>query len=445
MVRDRRHTRPATIRPATPARAVVALALALALLLAGAADAPAKKVRYMVTAVGVTEEHRTSESLVAAWFAEVETRTTYVVRSPKPFVFSRDDLTSTPFFRFATPVAGRVTQTGSGHAWAVIGPPAPTVCAGTISGSGGGRVAGEVSLSGLNPARAVVDVGVPESLEASRTSVGGCTPGGPFTWTHSAQIEDAKVYTRRADLRKAFGKPFTLTNRDVYDELPGQRTTTTWTLRFTPVAEKPRREQWRVEITGRDMWSWGRTSTIGAGVWVNWTHRTDLEVVDGKVRNARARVLVSGVEPFSTPPDLFSVTSRKTLEPSYDVRIVRKRGRRVELRLLDDRLTTAPRNSYRVDYGVRLNPGEQSLDVFRAAGFPIPTITYQTLLDRGTIDVYERGHVPNSFRVVFSLRPGVHRREPASFAEQLPCNVNDAQGDCFLTRGGEEIRITRIR
>lgn len=421
-----------------------------------AGDVLGSKVRYTLT-VTHTRQYDMGDSHESCtdggcsfWWDEAHDSESYVARSVRPFTIKRTDF-GIPHFEFTASVKGTVKAVTSGSGWSrtfstrtgVV-----TRCVRRATGSGAGAVAGTVSMKGIAPARAIVEIR--RRWSGSTTTTGGCDGGvqtdtqdwGPATSWSGVQ----RSWLRKFDLRKAFGHTFTLNDRQTAPGLiPGRELTTSrWTLQFAPVEERrPERQRWQVDVRGHDRWSWGVLTGLQGGVNVQWLHRTTLEIEDGKVVSRSGKVLVEEVQPFSEPAGVFRVTNTTKTWPAYELKSAVKRGNRVTLNLFRD--DPGGRSLYRVNFALRL-AGPQALDIMRNAGVPSPDIRYQELLKRGTVTDSVTPSTPEPARLVFLLRPGLQTRETDAFNRQLPCLRFRATLDgCFVARGGQLVTVTRLR
>jgi hypothetical protein len=106
-----------------------------------------------------------------------------------------------------------------------------------------------------------------------------------------------------------------------------------------------------------------------------------------------------------------------------------------------------PGSAYRIDFAPFFT-GPQALDIMLKYGVPGAQTRYRELSAPGAIPTESLfPTVPNSFRVVFPLREGTYTRETGLFHEGLPCSTFGAVSatECFLRRGGEEVRVTKLR
>lgn len=421
----------------------------------GAGDALGSQMRYTLTVthtrqydMGHSHESCT-DSGCAFWWDEAHDSESYVARSVRPFTIKRTDF-GIAHFEFSAPITGTVKAVTSGSGWSrsYSNKTGVTHCVRSSSGSGAGTVAGTVSMKGIAPARAIVDIR--RRWSGSTTTTGGCNGGvqtdtqdwGPSTSWSGVQ----RSWLRKFDLRKAFGHTFALNDRQTTPGLiPGRELTTNrWTLQFTPVeGPKPERQRWQVDVRGHDRWSWGVLTGLQGGVNVQWLHRTTLEIEGGKVVSSSGKVSVEEVQPFSEPAGVFTVTNTTKTWPAYKLKSAVKNGNRITLNLFrDDR---GGQSFYRVNFALRL-AGPQALDIMRKAGVPDPDIRYQELLKRGTVTDSVTPLIPYPSRLVVLLRPGLQTRETDAFNRQLPCLRFRATLDgCFVARGGQLVTVTRLR
>jgi hypothetical protein len=261
----------------------------------------------------------------------------------------------------------------------------------------------------------------------------------------------SRVTTKATDLSRRYGQAFTLSHelqldgqspqaKHLCEGVPGCRVRYRWTLSFVPVERAQERERWQVEVRGRDRWSWGEYAAgPGAGVWVDWVHRTVLQLEDGKPSSATGQVTVARVTSFSDPEGVFEVEYATTTRPAYTLSKVERRGQTVELGLLHD-----PGSTYKVDFSLRL-AGPAALERLRAARIPNADAVYERLAQRGAITNSVAPLVPMSPRVVVRLRPGTVSRVTEAVNEQLPCTLfGSTVKDCFLTRGGEIVTVVKL-
>jgi len=376
--------------------------------------------------------------------------TTTVAESTRPFAITRTTSAAGPVFRFESKLAGTLAHVGSGYEIAYELP--ENDCSEAATRTVGGRVA-VVPLVGArqNPAPLHIEI-KPKSPTATLTcvyrdgtrstdSVHTLLPQNP-RWNGMLGF----VETTPVNLATRYGRAFTVEYRTSHrrvtacDYCQTRKQTTverryTWTLRFTPVKPPPKRTRWQVDVRGRDLWSWG-SSAAGPGgrVAVDWLHRTVLEVEGDKVLSAKGKVTVLGTSSVPMPPGVFRITQKTKGHPGYTLKWARRNGRRVELNLTHD-----PGATYELDFTLTLTA--DALARLRAAGIPDPEVRYKVLVDRGPIAIHEWGSVPSRQRLVFLLKPGAQHREPDSFAEHLPCRSGTSDKDCYLTRGGEEVRV----
>lgn len=402
------------------------------------------EARYTLT-ISFTGDWRVSSGGAAA-----RKTTTYVVRSVKPFAIKRDGRS----FTFDTMMKGSLGHTGTavtaGYKDCVVTYTDRSVVE---------RVEGLVTLKGRSPAPAVVNLwwvtkGSEPPIIQTREDTGDCPK---FSIDPVQKISSlvwrypSKLATKPIDWAAKFGKPFTIEMRENLDgtdpgnhlcEGAGTKACSvrySWTLSFVPVGPVET-ARWRVAVSGTDSWSWGRTATLGAGVWVDWTLLTELDVEDGEVANATSKVTVDRVTPFSDPDGVFQVSHRAKTYSPYTPKKAVLRGKTLEIFLWDD-----PGSMYRVDFAVKLS-GPQALQRMRDAGVPNPETTYEGLAKRGAIPSTAIPFVPFSNRLVQKLADGQwYPRETEGYNQQLPCKKGLAAKECFLRRGGERVTVQRIR
>jgi hypothetical protein len=302
---------------------------------------------------------------------------------------------------------------------------------------------GKITLKGISPARILTDVSPGREQSGTQTVV-TCSTDGCSTSTTSIPggfIDDS--WLKRVNLRKVFGREFTVVDRRTTPPLTTNGTTTReqWRFHFTPVADPVKTERWQVEVRGQDRWSWGMYTGLRAGVDVDWAHRTTLVIRNGKLTAAKGKVDVVRVRPFSEPPGAFDVTTyTATTPPAYELKKASKSGNRVTLGLWK-----VNRSEYTVDFSVAA-AGPALLDKLRSIGVVDPEATYQAVLARGPIQDTATPIVPSSPRLAVTLRPGTFNRDTDLFNQQLPCLDSGAsQADCFLTRGGQRVTVTQLK
>ncbi len=370
---------------------------------------------------------------------------TYGATSVKPFTFTRMG----KYFKFKTRMKGTSQQVGGGSGWwhDWIGGEGWSDGTWTSRREAHSKVAGKVYLNGATPARLINEMRAKEDTSSTRTVVmcpeTGCTTS---TEPFPSGFSD-RSWLKRVNLRKAFGKAFTVVDKRTKPPLATNGTTTRekWYYRFTPVAEPVKTERWRVEVRGQDRWSWGMYSVLGAGVYVDWAHRTTLVIKNGKITSAKGKVHIVRVRKFSEPPGAFDVTSYKTsTPPAYKLKkaVKRKNSNRVVLGLWKDN-----RSMYRVDFAVAA-AGPELLEKLRAIGVADPEATYRGVVARGPIDDSAAPIVPSNPRLVVRLLPGDPGKwqENEEFNKPLPCVKSGAtEDDCFLTRGGQIVTVTQLK
>lgn len=365
----------------------------------------------------------------------------YGASSVRPFAFARQG----DYYSFVARMKGTYQQVGGFSSWSNwwLGGLGYNL----VTASGGhdadGAVTGTVTLKGINPARLINDIGPTKEQSGTQTvvtcSTGDCTtsttdfPGG--------FIDDS--WLKRVNLRKVFGREFTVVDRRTTPPLTTNGTTTReqWRFHFTPVADPVKTERWQVEVRGQDRWSWGMYTGLRAGVDIDWAHRTTLVVKNGKLTSAQGKVHVVRVRPFSEPPGAFDVTTyTATTPPAYELKKAAKSGNRVTLGLWKDN-----RSEYTVDFSVAA-AGPALLAKLRSIGVADPEATYQAVLARGAIQDSATPIVPSSSRLAVTLRPGTFNRDTDEFNTQLPCRDSGAtQQDCFFTRGGQRVTVTQLK
>jgi len=450
---------PASARLAQVVALLAALGAVLIAALAGASAARGESMRYTLTATSSNEQDRYWYS-ASQWlgpdatvFSSINSEDehlswTWTAASVRPFAITRDG----DRFTFTAPVAGRFSALTSRTSWWWFAPD-PYSCWWYWAGSAMGPVSGTVALGELNPAQLTVRVGAYEPGETP-PQVGTldrvwCSGSDRQPWVPSEAIARLRALLKRYDLRKKYGKAFTLTDSRVVKGDPSyvvDQTASRWTFRFTPVVEpakeeeqqKPKQERWQIEVRGRDRSSWGMFTGLRGGVWVDWAQRTTLGLEDGKLTSALASAHVLGVTPFSEPPGGFTVTGNAQPTPPFEPTVT-KTGDSVRI-LLGNRGNPP---AYRLDFTLQV-AGPVLLDRLRQIGVANPEQTYQSLLARGPITDREVVDIPNNKAVVAPLRPGTFSRESGGFADQLPC-PKVTQQDCFLNRGGEIVTVTRLK
>jgi hypothetical protein len=365
----------------------------------------------------------------------------YGARSVRPFTVERQG----DYFSFAARMKGTSQQVGGSSGWSNwwIGGLGYRYAATSDGYRAQGNVTGKITLKGISPARLITDMGPAKGQTGTQTVV-TCSPDGCSTSTTSFPggfIDDS--WLKRVNLRKVFGREFTVVDRRTTPPLTTNGTTTRekWRFHFTPVADPVKTERWQVEVRGQDRWSWGMYTGLRAGVDVDWAHRTTLVVKNGKLTSAKGKVHVLRVRPFSEPPGAFDVTTyTATTPPAYELPKASKSGNRVTLGLWKDN-----RSEYTVDFSVAA-AGPALLDKLRSIGVADPEATYQAVLARGAIQDSATPIVPSSPRLVVTLRPGAFNRDTDEFNKQLPCLDSGAsQPDCFLTRGGQRVTVTQLK
>jgi hypothetical protein len=381
----------------------------------------------------------------------------YVAKSVRPFAITRSGTGSAATFTLSPLLRGTLGHSGE----MIHGSPGCTVRyqeTATVS-----TVQGYLVLNGRSPAPLVAHVswvgGSGDPVKVSWKREGSRCPTTstvPSTYGNSSLVfPPARLTLPRFDLSRRFGKAFTLEHRQELDGrspgthlcsgqagLPGTRScriTYRWTFAFTPVG-KVEPQRWQVEVRGSDRWSWGRTATLGAGVWVDWVHRTEVVLEDGKVTRATGRVAVEKATPFSDPDGVFTVSFRTTTYPPYTPRKAVKRVGLLELGLWRD-----PGSTYRVDFTVGI-AGPQALALMRTWGVPSPDTTYQELVKRGRVASVVIPLVPATPRLVVELSPSARdqARQTDAFAEQLACTKGASVRECFRQRGGELVTVHRL-
>jgi len=368
---------------------------------------------------------------------------TYGATSVRPFTFKRIG----KYFSFKTRMRGTSQQTGTHWAWSRGWIGGEGYHTSTVSSTfrANSKVAGKVYLNGATPARLINELIAAED-ESGSDSVYRCTDGacGISTYPFPGGFSD-RSWLKRVNLRKAFGKAFTVVDQRTKPPLATNGTTTRekWYYRFTPVAEPVKKERWQVEVRGQDRWSWGMFTGLRAGVDVDWAHRTTLVIKNGKITSAKGKVHIERVRRFSEPPGAFDVTSYKTsTPPAYALKQAskRKNSDRVVLKLWKDN-----RSQYLVRFSVAA-AGPELLDKLRAIGVADPEASYRGVVARGPIDDTAAPLVPSNPRLVVRLRPGDPGKwkETDEFNERLPCRKSGVE-DCFLARGGQIVKVTRLK
>lgn len=448
------------------ARRTAALAAAAACLLGvSTAPADASRVKYKLTATydRVHADWRSGEYcgpgsppgggdpiyVCSADAGLNHETTTYTALSTRSFTFTRG-ATKTPFFSFSAPMKGSFRTAVNRNAWSnwFLGGIGHNLCTSFSGGTGGARLTGTVAMSGYGKARVRTNLRTRSSTKyGSVSTTSACQRFGAQETMEPVSAMTDRNSLRFVDLRKVYGKEFTVTDTRVDRGLlnpPRQRTRTRWTFRFTPVAKKrPPRRTWHIDVAGHDTWSWGMFTGLRAGVGVDWLHRTVLVVRGGKIVSARGKVYVPNVRAFSEPDGAFSVSHRVTTPKSYKIRraIKRKRSNRVELGLL-----ALNRSEYRVRFTTTA-AGPPLLEQLRRIGVANPDASYANVVKRGPVEEAVASIVPLNPRVVVRLVDGrSYRRETDAFNVQLPCTRFGAkEDDCFRRRGGEIITVKLVK
>lgn len=212
-----------------------------------------------------------------------------------------------------------------------------------------------------------------------------------------------------------------------------------------PEEKKPERQRWQVDVRGTDQWRWGVLTGLGAGVDVDWLHRTILETKGGRIVSAIGKVSIQNVRGFSQPPGVFTVTPTKTKTwPQYTLPSATKAkgSNRVTLMTYDRRIDSS--SEYLLRYAIRLT-GPQALDIIRKAGLPDPEVLYARLVERGPVVDSVTPFVPDPARLVFLLQEKVQPRPTELFDKRVSCPKQLSEQACFLNRGGQIITVTRLR
>lgn len=440
-------------------RALAAIGILVCVLLGAPSASAATKLqqRYTVTAAydGSYEEHWSRTHSVSPpsleWndWAEIAS---YVGRSTRPFTIRR----SPDGRRFAFDAKLKVSASvvgGGLHGfygdYAGDSTSDPQYCQQTrtmVSGPGAG-MSGTVLMrrgdrkvsAGIEPPPDLVTYRVDEL----------CSPSGfawsnqqPFSWGNTTPGWEVSA----TQLRKRFGRAFTITSERNYtvavdSTLAPNRNRLV--LRFTPVGgqkdEEPGRERWQVEVAGADRWSWGMYTTLGAGVWVKWAHRTILEIEDDKLVSATGNVRILGVTPFSDVKDAFAVTNMRTTTPGeYAIPKRSLSGNRVHLGLLK-----VGSSEYRVEFTVRAGP--RLLEALQALGVPDPQGRYDAMVARGGVPNTVVPLVPNDPQVQVELKRQSYPRKSSAFDQTVPCaRFQGADPDCLLRRGAEIVDVQQL-
>ena len=365
---------------------------------------------------------------------------TYAAKSVRPFTFKRLG----KYYTFTTRMKGTAQQVGGYSAWSHHWIGGEGYHDATVSGglAANSKVSGKVYLNGATPARVITNMTATEDPSANETaytcSDGTCTTA---TYPFPSGFSD-RAWLKRVNLRKAFGKPFTVTTRRTTPPLAINGTTTRekWHFRFTPVAKPVKKERWQVEVRGRDRWSWGMFTGLRAGVDVEWAHRTTLVLKNDKITSAKGAVHILKVGKFSEPPGAFDVTTyTATVPPRYNVKAV-KHGKKVTLKLWKNN-----RSEYRVDFAVAA-AGPALLEKLRSIGVADPEGTYREVVARGPVEDSAAPLVPTDPRLVVALKPQTYNLPTEQFAEHLPCTRYGAdEQDCFLVKGGQVVTVTQLK
>ncbi|MEZ5184936.1 MAG: hypothetical protein R2720_04255 [Candidatus Nanopelagicales bacterium] len=369
----------------------------------------------------------------------------YGAKSVRPFTFKRIG----KYYSFETRMKGTSQQVGNYWGWSHWWIGGQGYSDATVSGvlKSTGKVTGKVYLNGATPARLINEMTAAEDKSGTDT-VYQCSDGacGTSTYPFPGGFSD-RSWLKRVNLRKAFGKAFTVVDKRTKPPLAINGTTTRekWYYRFTPVAEPVKTERWQVEVRGQDRWSWGMFTGLRAGVDVDWAHRTTLVIKNGRITSAKGKVHIVRVRKFSEPPGAFDVTSVKTeTPPEFKLikAVKRKNSNRVVLEL---------RKRNRSEYLVRFMvaaAGPELLDKLRSIGVADPDASYRGVIARGPVDDSAAPLVPHSSRLVVRLVPGDPGKwqETEEFNKQLPCTKSGAtEEDCFLARGGQKVTVTQLK
>jgi hypothetical protein len=432
-----------------PPRSRLALvAIALALLVAGVAAAPAdaghKRVRYTLTVSFDGHQRRVITGsgaglgLLSSWTAR---NTGYVARSTRPFWIHRWRAARGPAsYSFTTPVKGTLSHTGNG--WFAGHPAEPplfpepdppkyyyeTWLDPRVDGKAFVAGDGGVSFDVL-PKFTVREVLQHWSTGEVSPSAGIWFASGGTTKPVAWGREFGKTFTAR------YSRSFTSQQGGDFEAMAQH-----WLLRFVPTkVQDPDVERWQVDVKGSARDTWGYGAGVRAGVDVDWTIRTKLEIEDGDLAAAESRLLIDEVRPWSEPPGGFDVRYRTVKRSPYEPR-ARKDGDRVTLGL-----NRGEPSEYRVYYDVRA-VGTQVIDALRRFGARDPEGTYQRLATKGVSNIIAGDLVPPGGPVTVDLKTYSFSRETQYFDPNAPCVVNDVPvPDCFLQRAGERIFVTKLR
>lgn len=437
----------------------VAAVAAVALLgAAGVADAgPSATKRYTVSVTydGSYEEHWSRiypDGQGTEWHDWKESAS-YIARSVRPFTIRRSaDRRS---FSLDGTLTASFSAVGSGlhgsygdYAGDNTSDPQTCLRVSAMRSGSGASVPGRVVM---RPGDRKLAAGVwsDDPDRVTYTHELRCSPSG-FTWTGGlatswgATTGGWEVDATR--LRKHFGHAFTITSNFNYDigvdgTLAPNRNR--MVLRFTPVGgtadddEDDERERWHVEVTGMDRWSWGMYTTLGAGIWVKWAHRTTLEIKDGEIVSATGKVRILRVTPFTDVPGAFIVTNVRTTAPGrYAIPKRSLSKNRVRLGVLKPGAS-----EYRADFTVQAGP--RLLDALRAMGVPDSQARYDAMVARGGVPNTAVPLVPADPQVTALLRPGITPRPTDAFNRTLPCaQFQGSEPDCQLMRGAELVEVS---
>lgn len=386
------------------------------------------------------------------WWEDWHEATTYWARSTRAFAITRRGDGRT--FAFSAKVAGTLGHLGSGvQGW--WGYPGPQTCRRTWRqwSEGAVPVQGTVSLAGRRASeqiRAWVAMpAAPEPIQSAIDTV--CQPAEySFSVRGPGSIDTPLAgYVKTDQLRRRYGRAFTITSDWTAPSVTVfGRMRNRLRLQFTPVAQaakepeqQPERQRWQVDVRGTDTWRWGVLTGLRAGVDVDWQHRTTLVLEDGRIISAVGKVSILNVRRYSEPLRVFTVTSTRKTWPEYHLpgATKRKDSARVTLLMFDK----SGRSEYRVNYAARV-AGPEALDIIRKAGLPDPEIRYQSLVDRGTVQIAAQTFVPDPGRLVFLLKPGDQWRPTSTFDDQVPCPTAPTSEECRLSRGAQRVRVTRL-
>lgn len=181
--------------------------------------------------------------------------------------------------------------------------------------------------------------------------------------------EDSAVRTQRL-LRISSAGPSRITSQ------------ATWRLRGK------KKETWQVIITNRDKHSFGITSRVGAGVYVDWAVNVIVEIENERWKSGIAKVQILAVEPVSDPAGAFNVSWRTWTGGPYSIN-GRKYGREIWLPLWREFYSY-----YAVRYIISTNSRTESL--LRQNDRWWGAENARNMRERGPLDILEIPMVPTT-------------------------------------------------